>query len=377
MTIASGGRRGSLALVLWWAVAGAGCGSAKAKSAQPPAVPVVVAQAARRDVPVELLAIGTVEAYSTISVKPQVGGVITEVHFSEGADVRSGDPLFTIDPRPYEAAVAQAEGQLARDEAQARNAAIELKRGESLLAEGVLAPEQHDQLRSNADALQAAVRGDQAALQKARLDLSYTRIESPIDGRAGGLLVNRGNLVKAIDGGPLVTINKIDPIYLSFPVPEKRLPEIRAARASGQVAVVAVVPGDEAHPVPGRLSFLDNQVDRGSGTIRLKATFDNRERRLWPGQFANARLTLAVRKGAVVVPAEAVQEGQAGSYVFVVKPDNSVESRGVEVDGAADGLAVVLKGVEAGETVVTDGQLRLTPGARVEPRAPAPQKAGS
>ena len=233
--------------------------------------------------------------------------------------MRAGDPLFTIDPRPYEAALHQAEAGLARDEANARNARLEAQRGESLFEQGVLSREQYDALHNSADALDAAVRADRAAVEAARLNLGYCTIRSPIDGRTGSLLVQRGNVVKAIDGGPLVVINRIDPVFVSFSVPDKRLAEIQAARAARKLAVEARIPGEEARPIAGELTFLDNAVDRATGTVRLKGTFANRERRLWPGQFVNVVLSIATRTDAIVVPAQAVQTGQAGTFVFVVE----------------------------------------------------------
>ncbi len=347
------------------ALLGGAC-SDRAPERSSPAVPVVAATAVTKDVPVQVQAVGAVEALSTVSIRPQVGGVITAVHFREGADVKAGDLLFTIDPRPFEAALRQAESMLAKDEASARNAQLEAERGKSLFEEGILPKEQHDQLRFAADSLEAAVRADQAAVDKARLDLEYCTIRSPLDGRTGSLLVNRGNLVKAIDGGPLVVINRTDPIYVSFAVPEARLAAIKAARATGKLEVQAIVTGEEDRPVLGELSFLDNAVDKATGTIRMKATFTNRERRLWPGQFVKARLRLATRAGAVVIPSQAVQAGQSGSFVFVIKPDLTAEMRPVEVVGDSEGEVVVEKGIAAGERVVTDGQLRLVPGAKVE-----------
>ena len=349
----------------------------RAPAAQATAVPVVVAVAARKDVPVQVQAIGTVEPFSTVTVKPQVGGVIDTVHFREGADVRAGDLLFTIDRRPFQAAVRQVESARARDAAQLKNAEAEARRAEDLFAQGILAREQYDQAHTASEALAATVHADEAAVENARLELGYCSIRSPIDGRTGSLLVHQGNLVKAVDGGPLVVVNQIDPVYVSFAVPEKRLPEIERAMATGRLVVEAFVPGQAAAPARGQLSFLDNAVDRTTGTIKLKGTFPNRERRLWPGQFVSARLTLAVRAGAVVVPSQALQSGQAGTYVFVVKPDLTAESRPVVVAGDEDGEAVVEKGLSAGERVVTDGQLRLVPGARVEPRTAAPTPAAT
>jgi multidrug efflux system membrane fusion protein len=344
--------------------------SGRAGTTQRPAAPVVVETAVRRAMPVELHAIGSVESIETVTVRPQVGGEITAVHFREGTDIRSGDTLFTIDPRPYEAALHQAEGTLGRDEASARNARLDAERGKTLFDQGILPREQFDSLRNAADSLDAAVRADQAAVEAARLNLAYCTIRSPISGRAGSLLVQRGNVVKAIDGGPLVVIVRTDPIYVGFSVPERRLPEIKAALAAGKVAVGARIPGETSPPVGGRLTFLDNAVDASTGTVRLKGTFENRERRLWPGQFVDVLVSLGTRPDAVVVPAQAVESGQSGSFVFVVKPDLTVEARPVTTGAQVDSLVIVEKGLEGGERVVIDGQIRLVPGAAVELKPP-------
>jgi multidrug efflux system membrane fusion protein len=353
------------------------CGRGRADAPRPAAVPVVAAAALRKDVPVQLRTIGAVEPLATVAVKPQVGGIITVVHFQEGSYVGEGELLFTIDPRPYEAALQQAEATLAKDEASTRNAQVEAQRGESLFAQGILSKENYDQLRFSAQSFEAAVRADRAALDRARLDLEYCSIRSPIVGRTGSLLLHQGNFVKAIDGGPLVIINRTDPVYVSFSIPEQRLAEVNAARLSGRLAVDALITGEESRPLRGELSFLDNAVDRGTGTIKLKGTFPNKEKRLWPGQFVNTRLTLGTKAGAVVVPTPAVQTGQAGTFIFLIKPDLTVEARPVVVEaGSGEEETVVTKGLEGGEQVVTDGQLRLVPGAKVElkpaPVAPAP-----
>ncbi len=344
------------------------------------AVPVVAETAVRRTVPLQLRAIGNVETIDTVAVKPLVGGELVEVRFREGTDVKTGEVLFTIDPRPYEAALHQAEANLARDEANARNARLEAQRGESLFGQGVLSREQHDALDNSADALDATVRADRAGVEAARLNLGYCTIRSPIDGRAGSLLVQRGNIVKAIDGGPLVVINRVEPVFVSFSLPERRLEEVKAARAAGRLSVEAIVAGEETRPLSGELTFLDNAVDRTTGTIRLKGTFPNKERRLWPGQFVDVRLSTGARPDVVVVPTPAIQTGQAGTFVFVVGKDLTVEARPVVTGPEVDGSVIVEKGVEAGERVVTDGQIRLVPGAKVELKppvtAPSPAAAG-
>ncbi len=361
---------------------------------RPPAVAVTVAPVVQRDVPVQVRAIGNVQASATVSLLSQVGGEVTAIHFNEGQDIRTGDPLVTIDPRPFEATlsqaraqlaqhqaqVAQAEANLARDTAQYDNARVEEDRYKRLVDGGMIAREQYDQVRTNALSLaatikadqaavetaRAVVRADEAAVENARLSLAYTEIRSPIDGRTGNLLIHKGNVVKANDvGNPLVVINRVHPIYVTFSVPEQELDRIKRYRASGTLPVEALPQGRD-RPVRGDLSFVNNAVDTATGTIQLKASFDNTDNALWPGQFVGVALTLATDPHAIVAPSQAIQAGQKGPYVFVVKPDHTVEPRPV-TPGAVDGRdTVITKGLAPGERVVTDGQLRLSPGARVD-----------
>jgi multidrug efflux system membrane fusion protein len=358
------------------------------------AVPVTVATVVQKNIPVQVRVIGTVEAYSTVSIKAQINGPVTKVYFKEGQDVKKGDLLFTIDPRPFEAALKQAEANLARDTAQvqqaeanlakdmaqAKNAEVEAQRYAELIKKEVVSKEEYDQRRTNADAFQAAiradqaavdnakaaVRADQAAVDNAKIQLGYCSIRSPIDGRTGSILVHEGNLVKANDTPALLVINQMTPIYVAFSVPEQQLSEIKKYTAAGKLDVEAIIPNDEKHPAQGVITFIDNAVDSATGTIRLKGTFANHERRLWPGQFVNVVLTLTTQPNAIVIPSQAVQTGQQGPFVFVVKPDLTVESRPIAVGRTVDGETVIEKGLPAGEKVVTDGQLRLVPGAKVE-----------
>jgi multidrug efflux system membrane fusion protein len=357
----------------------AACSGAKtAPSAAPPPVPVLSAVAVEKDVPLQVRAIGAVEAYSTVSVRTQVTGQLTGVFFREGDFVRKGSLLFTLDKRQYEADLRKAEGDLARDLAQAENAHAQTRRYESLWKAGVVSKEQFDQIKTSADTYDAAVRADQAAVENAKVQLTYCTIYSPIDGKTGNLIVHQGNMVKANDN-PLVTINQVQPIYASFAVPEQFLPEIKKSMGKGRLKVAATIPDDASGPAEGVLSFVDNMVDQSTGTIRLKAQFANSDRRLWPGQFVNVALTLSTYSNATVVPSQAIQTGQQGAYVFVINPDMTVQSRPVTVAQNLDGQAVIEKGVSPGEQVVTDGQLRLIPGSRVQVKsaiaAPATREA--
>jgi multidrug efflux system membrane fusion protein len=343
------------------------------KPAQPPKrppVPVTAGTVIQKAVPVQVRAIGNIEAYSTISVKSQIGGILTRVHFREGQDVNKGNLLFTIDPRPYEAALKQAEANLAKDTAQHENARVEVNRYAELVKKGYVAQEQYDQIRTNADAFEATVNADKAMVENARLQLKYCYIYSPINGRTGNLIVNEGNLIKANADNPMVTINQIQPIYVTFSVSEQYLGDIKKYMSSGKLKVEVVIGKDEKHPETGILTFVDNTVDTATGTIKLKATFTNRDRRLWPGQFVDAVITLTMQPNAVVIPSQALQTGQSGVYVFVIKSDLSVESRPVVVDRSLDGESVIEKGLQPGEKVVTDGQLRLVPGAKVDIKTP-------
>jgi len=422
-------------LALLGALACAACYGDRAESKQAqqrPAVPVAVAVVEQRTMPLQIQAIGTVEAYSVVSVRAQVGGELLRVHIKDGQIVQKGDLLFTIDPRPFEATlaqaqanlakdlvqvqqaravlerdlarVAQAKAALARDEAQAKNATTQVQRYADLVNRELVSREQYDQIVTNSEALAASVRADEAdvrsaeetvradqaairsaeqtvkadeaAVENAKLQLGYTTIRSPIDGRAGSLILNEGNIVRA--GGnsdsTLLVINQVRPTYVSFTVPQQQLPTIRRYMAMEKLEVAAVPAGDP-RPVIGTVTFVDNTVDTATGTIRLKATFANEEGRLWPGQFANVTLTLASEPDALVVPSAAIQNGPQGTYVFVAKDDLTVENRRVVVARAQGNETIVAKGLQPGEKVVIDGQPRLTQGAKVEIRG-AERQAG-
>ncbi len=396
------------------------------------AVPVTITTVTQKTVPVQLQAIGNVQAYSTVSVKPQVGGELTGVYFKQGQNVKKGQLLFTIDDRPLKAALQQAQGNLAKDmaqvkqteatlnkdigqvkqaratqakdEAQEKNAEVETRRYTNLSNQGVVSKEQADQYRTNADALDATVVADkdaienaEAAVNAARADvqtaeatvsadrgtvenaevqLSYTKVYSPMDGRTGNLLVDRGNIVQANSTTALVTISQIRPIQASFSVPEQELPEIKKYMATNKLKVEAIFPKDSAHPIPGVLTFVNSTVDNTTGTIQLLGDFANFQERLWPGEFVNVILTLTTEPNAVIVPSQAVQAGQNGKYVFVLKPDSTVESRAVAVSSTINGQDVIAQGLQPGEKVVTDGQSNLVPGAKVQVKT-AMQSGGS
>jgi multidrug efflux system membrane fusion protein len=290
---------------------------------------------------------------------------VVKVHFAVGQDLQKGQLLFTLDNRSFAADLAKAEGQLARDKAAATNARVSQTRYAALLKEGVVAQQQYDELESTASQYDAAVEADKAAVEAAKVNLAYTKIYSPIAGRAGDVLVHEGNLIKANDLA-MVVINQISPIYTDFAVPEHFLADIKKYMGAGTLKVVATLPDSSAPLAQGKVAFIDNMVDRATGTIMMKAEFANQQRTLWPGQFVNINLQLTTEKNATVVPSQAVQNGQQGTYVFVVKPNKTVEARVVDIGPSDKGMVVIHKGVEVGEMVVTDGQVRITPGVTVE-----------
>jgi multidrug efflux system membrane fusion protein len=331
-----------------------------------PGAPVSVAVATTKNVPVEIHAIGQAQPYSTVSVKPQVTAQLMAIHFREGQDVNKGDLLFTLDKQPFETALAQAQATLAKDKAQALNSAAQQERYAKLLAAGIASKEQIDQFQAQADADRALVKADAAAVETARLQLQYCTITAPISGRTGALQVYPGNLVKANDVPVLVVINQVTPIYVDFSVPERYLAQVTKYLAAGRLPVQGYTPDDVAHPESGTLTFFDNTVDAATGTLKLRATFPNTDRRIWPGQFLNCVVRLSEQENAVVVPSAAVQTGQKGQFVFVVKSDMTADMRPVTAGAQHNNETSIEKGVQTGETVVTDGQLRLVPGAKVE-----------
>jgi membrane fusion protein, multidrug efflux system len=328
-------------------------------------VPVEIGEAMRKDVPVELRAIGNVESMATVEVKAQVGGELIEVNFREGQDVKKGDLLFTIQPRLYQVQLVQAQANLARDRAAAEGARRDADRNSELGNKGAISKEQLDQMRTALEAADAAVKADEAMVEIATVRLGYTTIESPIDGRTGALNVQVGNLIKDNADNPMTTIKQLAPIYVTFAMPEQHLADIRHGLDARKLAVSALDPGSANSLGEGVLTFIANSVDTTTGTITLKATFPNEDRALWPGAFVDVLLHLDTERGATVVPASAVTVGQRGEQVFVVKDDGSVDLRPVAIGRTVEGETVIKTGVQPGEKVVTNGQLRLVPGAKV------------
>jgi len=335
------------------------------------AVPVSTAVVVTKPMPVTVAAVGAAESISSVQIHAQVTGQLRDIHFAEGQDVAKGQLLFELDSRPFELALAQAQAVLAKDAAQNTNAQQEIARYKALVDRGLISHEQYESVAATAAAAEATTGADRSAVDTARLNFQYTRIAAPVSGRAGALMVHVGDLVRANDTMPMVTINQMAPINVGFAVPGKLLDDIRHYQAAAPLRV-EVVPAraDESHP-SGRVTFIDNQVDPATGTIKLKALFDNANRLLWPGEFVNVNLQLTTDANAVVAPAAAVQTSQKGQYVYVVKEDQTVDMRSVMVERTAGADAVIASGLEPGETVVTDGQLRLTPGAHVENSAVA------
>jgi multidrug efflux system membrane fusion protein len=341
----------------------------------PPAQSVVAEVAIEAPAPIQITAIGTVQSISTVIIKSRVDGEIAKVHFEEGQEIKEGDLLFTVDNRAFAAQLAQSEANLERDRAQLQRAQAEVKRQTELATRGVASAQKLEDVQTAVAVLEAAIRADQAAIENARVNLNYTTIRAPITGRTGAINLKRGNLVKSNDttqqAVPLVTITQLRPIYVSFTVPERHLTPIRTAVTGDRLPVTVAVPDQPQTPITGALTFVDNQVDVATGTISLKATFANDDARLWPGQFVNVTLTLGVQANALVVPSAAIQIGQNGPYVFVVKPESTVEMRLVRVDRTVKDRAVIAEGLASGERVVIDGQLRLANGTRVSVQQPA------
>jgi multidrug efflux system membrane fusion protein len=367
-----------VALILCVAAVGAGGCSSVGETAGPGkpdtstaalnAVPVTAAPVVQKPMPITIGVVGTAEAYSTVAAHAQITGELTSVNFTDGDDVAKGQVLFALDRRPLETALQQAEANLQRDLAQAANARAQTERYSDLVQRGIATREQLDQQQTNRAALEATVAADRAAVESAKVQLTYATIAAPIAGRTGKLMVHAGNLVRANDTTPLVVINQISPIHVSFGIPEGQLPEFKRYLAQRAIQVEASPPNDAGAPARGYVSFVDNAVDQTTGTIEVRGTFANESRQLWPGQFVNVTVTLGTDTSAIVIPTTAVQTGQQGQYVFVARSDATVELRPIQVARTAGAETVVKNGLVPGETVVTDGQLRLVPGSHITVR---------
>jgi membrane fusion protein, multidrug efflux system len=343
--------------------------AAQAAPAAPRAVPVRLATVTPKDTPLLLRTIGTVQPMASVAIRARVDSVVEQVHFAEGQEVKAGDPLFTLDTRTYDAALALAQANLERDRANLFKAQADVRRTEELVRSNAIARQQLDAATAAANALEATIKADQAQIDTAKLSLSFTRIVAPMDGRTGAVTAKPGAMVRASEATPLVTINRLRPILASFNVPDRNLPALRAAMAAGPVPVEASIRDQASEAVKGTLSFIDAQVDQSSGTILAKAQFDNDGTRLWPGAFVDVTVTLSVDAKALTLPDVAVQTGQKGRFVFAVKPDDTVEVRPVTVSRIQDGVAIVGEGLQPGDRVVIEGQSRLVPGAKVVDRA--------
>ena len=356
-------------------------GQDKARASVPaPQVPVTAAIAETKDVPQFVRGIGTVQAYKTVTIKTRVDGEIVKVAFEEGQEVKAGDQLFQVDPRPYHAALDAAIATKRRNEAQLAGAQLDLERYGKLIGSGYQSRQSFDQQGATVDALKASVAADRAAIDTAQLNLAFADIRAPIDGRTGQRLVDLGNLVQAAQGTNLVTITQVKPIFVNFTVPQDYTDAIRHNQTIAPLTVLAYGSDDKTLVSEGKLSLIDNQIDMTTGTLRLKATFANADERLWPGEFVNVRLVLSTRTSAVTIPQRAVMQGATGYYAYVIRPDGTVERRVVEIAGMQDGLAIIDKGIADQDKIVVDGQYRLTNGARIKleeakPEAQSPASA--
>jgi len=357
------------AVALWRLDADSGLPGAKAQVA-PAAIPVTPGVVVARDVPAFLQGIGTVQAFNTVTIKTRVDGPIVKVAFTEGQEVRQGDLLFQIDPRPYQAALEQAQAAREKDAAQLDTAQTDLVRYGRLVGPGFQTRQLFDAQKGLVAQLQAAIKGDQAQIDTAKLNLGYTDIESPIDGRLGARLVDIGNLVHASDNTPLVSITQLRPIFVSFTLPQTTLDAVRQHQLQAPLEVTALSADGKTQLAAGKLTLIDNMIDQTTGTIHLKATFPNQNERLWPGEFVNVRLVLLMRRGVATVPSQTIEQGPNGDFAYVISKNDTVERRAVEVAAVQNGLAVVTKGLTPGERIVVEGQYRLTDGARVKPQPP-------
>ena len=350
--------------------------AADAPPAPPPGVPVTAGVVEAKDMPVFLNGIGTVQAFNMVTIKSRVDGQLVKVNFKEGQEVNAGDPLIEIDPRPFQAVLEQVQATKAKDEAQLENAQADLARYSQLVGPGYQTKQSFDQQKALVAQLTASVKADQAQIDAAQLNLDYCTIKAPISGRLGVRLVDAGNMVRATDNAGLVTITQTKPIYVNFTMAQEHLHKIHEKQMLGDLVVLAYGADNVTLLSEGKLTVIDNAIDQTTGTIRLKGEFANADERLWPGEFVDVRLILSTRKGVATVPQQTVQVGPNGYYAYVIKPDNTVERRAVDVASMQDGLAVIGKGLSVGEKIVVDGQYRLTDGARVKIAEPAKGASG-
>ncbi len=348
-------------------------GKGNARTASVPVIPITAGVVEQKDMPVYVHGIGTVQAFKIVTIKTRVDGQIMKVDFQEGQEVKAGDPLFQIDPRPFQAALDQAMAAQQRDAAQLAGAELDLERYGKLIGSGFQSRQSYDQQKTTVEALKGSLAADRAAIDTAKLNLAYADIRSPIDGRTGQRLVDPGNLVQASQNTSLVTITQVKPIFVNFTVPQDKADEIRRNQAQGPLSVIAYASDDSTVLGNGRVSLIDNQIDAATGTLRLKAQFDNSDERLWPGEFVNARLVLANRAASVTVPQRTVMQGASGYFVYAIKPDNTVSRRTVEISDMQEGTAVIKTGLEPGEKIVVDGQYRLIDGSHIKADTPKPQ----
>ena len=338
-----------------------------------PAIPVTAGMTTAQDVPIYVRGLGTVQAFNTVTIKSRVDGQITQVLFNEGQEVKAGDPLFQIDPRPYQATLEQAQGSLQRDQAQLEGAQRDLERYAKLVTPGFQTRQSYEDQKATVGQLQGSVKSDQALIDNGKLNIEYANVRAPIDGRTGARLVDIGNFVQATQATNLVTITQLKPIFVTFTVPQDTLDQIRRNQVIAPLTVVAYASDNKTVLSQGKLSLINNQVDTTTGTVQMKATFDNADERLWPGEFINARLIVSTKKDAVTVPSQAIMQGPDGAYAYVIKPDNTVDRQDVQIGLTQDGIATIEKGLSAGQTIVVDGQYRLTKGSAVKVSQPQAQ----
>jgi multidrug efflux system membrane fusion protein len=349
------------------------------KKAPPPqaVIPVTRGKVVAKDMPIYVRGIGTVQAFNTVTIKSRVDGQITQVNFNEGQEIKTGDPLFQIDPRPYQATLEQAQANLQKDQSQLKGAQLDLDRYAKLVVPGYQTRQSYDDQKATVGQLEGSTKADQALIDSSQLNLDYADIRSPISGRTGARQVDLGNFVQAAAATTLVTVTQMRPIFVTFTVPQDVLDQLRVNEAKGQLTVVAYASDDKTVLAQGRLTLINNQVDTTTGTVQLKATFDNDDERLWPGEFVAARVIVSTRKDALTVPATTIMQGPNGTYVYTIKPDNTVQRQAVQVAATQDGVAVVDKGLSNEDTVVVDGQYRLTQGSKVKTDQPPPQQAAN